>query len=71
MMQNLFFKMTENLAHRYSSESTQQEHSYEYQHGRAKMFLKNLCVILLLTKVALVTEGLKEVPIVIFLLSEV
>ena len=28
------FKMTETLTYGYSSESTQQELSYEYQHGR-------------------------------------
>ena len=33
--------MTETLAYGYSSESTQQELSYEHQHDRVKVFFKN------------------------------
>ena len=51
--------MTETLAHRYSSESTQRELSNEYQHDRVYMFLKDLCVIVLWTKVASALEGLR------------
>ena len=35
-------KITETLAHGYSSESTQQEPSNEYQHDRVKLFLNFL-----------------------------
>ena len=51
-------KMTETLAHGYSSESTQRELSNEYQHGRVWMFFKNLCILVLWTKVASALEGL-------------
>ena len=51
-------KMTENLEHGYSSKSTQQELSNEYQHDRVKMFFKNLCVLVLWTEVASALEGL-------------
>ena len=50
--------MTENLAHRYSSESTQPELSDEYQHDRVKMVFKNHCVLALWMKVASALEGL-------------
>ena len=49
MMQKTY-KMTETLAHGYSSESTQRELSYEYQLDRVKMIFKNLCVIVLWTE---------------------
>ena len=51
-------KMTETLANGYSSESTQQELSNEYQHDRVQMFFKNLCIPVLWMKVASALEGL-------------
>ena len=51
-------KMTETLAYRYSSESTQQELSNEYQHDRVMMVFKGFCVIVLWTKVTSALEGL-------------
>ena len=42
----------------YSFESTQRELSNEYQHDRVKMVLKDLCILVLWMKVALVMEGL-------------
>ena len=53
------WKMTETLAHGYSSESTQQELSNEYQHNRVSMIFKNLFILVLWTKVTSVLEGLK------------
>ena len=50
--------MTETLAHGYSSESSQPEPSNEYQHDRVKMFFKNLCFLLIWTKVASSLKGL-------------
>ena len=48
------WKMTETLANRYSSESTQRELSNEYKHERIKMIIKNPCVPMInWTKVAL------------------
>ena len=52
--------MTETLTHGYSSESTQQELSNEYQQDRVQMFFKNLCDVVLRMKVALALEGLKS-----------
>ena len=52
-------KMAENLEHGYSSESTQQELSNEYQHDRVLMFFKNRCVLVLWMKVASALEGLR------------
>ena len=52
------FKMTETLAYGYSSESTQQELSNEYQHDRVLMVFKNICILVLRMKVALALEGL-------------
>ena len=52
--------MTETLANRYSSGSTQREHSSEYQHDRVLMVFKNLCVLVLWTKVASALEGLRQ-----------
>ena len=49
-------KMMQKTAHGYSSESTQQELTIEYQHDRVLMVLKNLCVLVLWTKVALALE---------------
>ena len=54
-------KLQKNLACRivgFSYESTQWELSNEYQHDRVKMVFKNLCVLVLWTKVALALEGL-------------
>ena len=51
--------MAETLAHGYSSESTQQELSNEYQHDRDYMVFKTLSVLVLWTKVASALEGLK------------
>ena len=50
-------KMTETLADGYSSESTQQELSNEYQYDRVEVF-KDSFVLVLWTKVALAFEGL-------------
>ena len=48
--------MTETLAHWYSSASTRQELSNEYQYDRVEMV--NLCVIVLWMEVASALEGL-------------
>ena len=53
------WKMTETLAHGYSSESTQRDLSNEYQHDRVWMFFINLCAIVLWIKVALALDRLK------------
>ena len=50
--------MTETLAYGYSSKSTQRELTNEYQHDRVGMVFKNLCVLVLWTKVASALEGL-------------
>ena len=55
---NTNLKITETMAHGYSSESTQQELSNEYQHDRVKMFFKNLCAFVTWKKVASALEGL-------------
>ena len=52
------FEMTEPLARGYSSESSQQELSNQYQQDRFQIFFKNLCVLVLWPKVALALEGL-------------
>ena len=49
--------MTETLAHWYSSASSQRELSNEYQHDRVWMAFKNICILVLLTKVASALEG--------------
>ena len=58
--------MIETLAHDYSFEITQRELSNEYHYGRVFMVFKNLCLLVLWTKVALAFEGLRplaeEVP---------
>ena len=51
-------KMNENLAHGYSSESTQWELSNEYQHDRVWMFFEKVCFLVLWTNVASALEGL-------------
>ena len=53
-------KMTEILAHGYSSESTQRELSNEYQHERNQMVFRNLCNPVLWIGVALALEGLND-----------
>ena len=50
--------MAESLAHMYSLERTLQELSNEYQLDRVKMDFKNLCFLVLWTKVASALEGL-------------
>ena len=56
-------KMIETLAHGYSSESTQLELSNEYQCNRVLMVFKNLCILVLWTKVASALEGLSIIPV--------
>ena len=51
-------KIIETLLYGYSSESTQQELSNEYQHDTVKKLFKNLCVLVLWMKVASALEGL-------------
>ena len=51
--------MTETLANWFSFESTQQELSNEYQHGKVYMVFKNLCILVLWTKVASALKRLK------------
>ena len=58
-MIQLHNKMTETLANGYSSESTQQGLSNEYQNDRVWMGFRNLCILVLCTKVASALEGLK------------
>ena len=50
--------MTETLANGYSYESTQRELSNEYQHDRVSMVFKDICVLMLWTKVVSALEGL-------------
>ena len=50
--------MTETMACGYSSESTQRELSNENQYDRVLMGFKNLCILVLWTKVAPALEGL-------------
>ena len=47
------------MAYGYSSESTQRELSNEHKHNRVQMVFKNLCILVLWTKVFLALEGLK------------
>ena len=53
--------MTETLANGYSSESTHQELSNEYQHDRILMIFKIICILMLWTKVASALEELRVV----------
>ena len=46
------------MTHRYSSESAQREQSIGYQHERVQMVFKDLCIIVLWTKVATALEVL-------------
>ena len=52
--------MTKTLAYEYSSESTQQELSNEYQHDRLKMVFTNVCVLVLWMKVASALEEVRD-----------
>ena len=52
--------MTETLAYGYSSESTHQELSREYQHDRVLMVFKDLCILVFGLKVASALEGLTD-----------
>ena len=54
-------KMIETLANGYSSESTPQELSNEYQHDRVWMVPKKVCAFVLWTIVASALEGLSRV----------
>ena len=51
--------MIETLANGYSSESTQRGLSNEYKYDRFEMVSKNLCILVLGTKVASALEGLR------------
>ena len=57
-------KMTETLAPGYSSEITQRELSNEYQYDIVLMFFKDLCILVLWTKVGSAVGGLNY-PIVL------
>ena len=46
------------LSHGYSSESTHQELSNEYQHDRVSMFFQKSCILVFWTGVAAALEGL-------------
>ena len=56
-----FLIMIVTLTHGYSSKSTQQQLSNEYQKDRVSMFFKKLWVLVFWTKVASVLEGLKVI----------
>ena len=51
-------KITETLANGYSSESTRQELSNEYQDDRVSMVYEESCILVLWTKVVSALEGL-------------
>ena len=55
--------MTETLANGYSSESTQQELSNDYQHDRVKMVFKNIFILALWMKGASALERLSNLCI--------
>ena len=50
--------MTGTLENGYSSESTRQELSNEYQHDRVSMIFKKICILMFWMKVASALEGL-------------
>ena len=52
------FEMTEIIVHGYSSERTQGDLPNEYQYDRVQMVFKNICILVLRTKVASALEGL-------------
>ena len=58
MQKNL--KITETLANGYSYESTQREHSNEYQHDRVRMVFRDIFVFVLWRKVGAALEGFKN-----------
>ena len=51
-------KITQTLANGYSSESTRQELSNEYQDDRVSMVFQESCILVLWTKVVSALEGL-------------
>ena len=51
--------MLETLVNGYSSESTQGELSNEYQHDRVYIVFKDLCILVLWTKVVSALGGLR------------
>ena len=57
--------MTETLANGYSSESTRRELSNEYQEDRVSMVFQESCILVVWTKVASASEGLKIVRLVL------
>ena len=57
-MQKKHRKITETLANGYSSESTRQELSNEYQVDRVSMVFQESCILVLWTKVVSALEGL-------------
>ena len=50
-------KINQTLADGYSSESNQGELSDEYQHGKVYMVFKELCIFVVLTKLASALGG--------------
>ena len=59
------------MAHWYLSEKTQRKLFNEYQHDRVQMVFKNLCFLVLRTKVASALEGLKNAVLVTSFLSNI
>ena len=57
-------KIAQTLAHGYSSNSTQQELLYEYQHDSVLHGFQNFCVAVPLAKVALASQGLTHSALV-------
>ena len=55
--------MAETLASGYSSESALRELSNEYQHDRVLVVFKDLCILVLWTKIASALEGLKGIKL--------
>ena len=53
-------RLTETMAHGYSSESTQRELSNEYQHDRVCKVFKDVCIHVLCMKLASALERLRE-----------
>ena len=62
-------RMTETLAHGFSSENTRQELFNEYQHDRTWMVFKHLCILVLGKKVASALKGVKLVIHICLLLG--
>ena len=60
------WKIIETWANGYSSESTQQELSKEYQHDRVKMIFKNLYFLVLRMKIASALERLRGFPLLFY-----